>query len=191
MRKAKKQSLVRTTLKNSRPFLEKNPNFNRESFEAACLNAKDLDSLLFLEDSGGEPGIFMEDESDYYIGDCSSETPNGRKFIPYDAEHEAHCDEDWEGRNAVVEAEANGVNIMQFETHYKVVATLNPSLDSVTNSWVYTPPEARARGVAFEALRARNGLQLKEVKTTGPEANELKVRAYRAYVTIPKIKDPR
>jgi hypothetical protein len=106
-----------------------------------------LRSLHAMEDSGGEPDVIGVDGDRLLFCDCSAETPAGRRSLCYD---EAALDARKEAKpagSAAAMAAAMGVSLLT-EAEYQHLQALG-DFDTKTSSWLWTPPELRARGGAL------------------------------------------
>ena len=108
-------------------------------------------SLQQLEATGGEPDVIGEENGEFVFGDCSAESPSGRRNIVFDKEAEEYLkkyfpDEKCNGNAADMVAEY-GVDFMD-ETQYRELQK-KLRLDQNTWSWLKTPADIRKSGDAF------------------------------------------
>jgi hypothetical protein len=132
-----------------------------KGFEWAKVQAKleaqpdKLSSLNAMETTGGEPDIVGYDKkSDEYIFfDCSAQSPSGRRTICYD--REAQEEREKKGvspaGNAIDIASAMGIELLN-EAQYRELQKLG-EFDTITSSWIQTPPDIRKLGGAIFADR--------------------------------------
>lgn len=116
--------------------------------ESQLANAN-LDTIRWMEESGGEPAIapWWKPGEPLALCDCSKESPAGRRSLCYD--HAA-----WEKRkkarpegDAMSLAEANGARLMT-EAEYMQLQTFG-EFDTKTSSWLLTEPDVRDQGGAI------------------------------------------
>ena len=114
----------------------------RESLEN---NPAKLWSLLQLELTGGEPDVIGEEYDEFIFGDCSMESPVGRRDIVYDAEAQKYL----MGQGLFSVCNGNAVDIaggfhvdlmdeVQYRSLQKIIL-----LDLNTWSWLKTPWKIR------------------------------------------------
>jgi hypothetical protein len=107
----------------------------------------DASALHSLQDSGGEPDVIGLDGERLLFCDCSAESPAGRRSLCYDR---AALDARKEAkpRGSAVELAAElGVSLLT-EAEYHALQALG-DFDTKTSSWLWTPPDLRARGGAL------------------------------------------
>lgn len=118
-------------------------------------NPEKLRSLHEMESTGGEPDVIGYDErtGEYLFGDCSAESPAGRRNVCYDREgQEAREKQGIHPKgNAVDMAAAMGIELLT-EEQYRTLQSLDV-FDTKTSSWVKTPPDIRKLGGALFADR--------------------------------------
>jgi hypothetical protein len=106
-----------------------------------------LHSLQAMEDSGGEPDVIGMDGDRLLFCDCSPESPAGRRSLCYDqVALEARKEARPRGSAAELAAEI-GVSLLT-EAEYHTLQALG-DFDLKTSSWLWTPPDLRARGGAL------------------------------------------
>jgi hypothetical protein len=133
---------------------EKNPK-RHESIDWAKVQARleaageKLRSLFEMEATGGEPDVIGQDRKtgEYLFGDCSKESPQGRRSVCYDREALEKRKENKPRDSAVAMAAAMGIEILTEEA-YRELQKLG-EFDTSTSSWVVTPPDIRTRGGAL------------------------------------------
>lgn len=108
-----------------------------------------LESLLQMEQSGGEPDLIGIDQEtkELLFCDCSPETPKGRVSLCYDKEAWNKRKEHKPSGSAVEMAQSMGIEILA-EDQYKNLQKLG-SFDLKTSSWIKTPVEMRQLGGAL------------------------------------------
>lgn len=111
-------------------------------------NSAALESLEFMDESGGEPDVIGQDsEGRILFCDCSAETPKGRRNVCYDPKALAERKEHKPGDSAVGLAQKMGIELLD-ENQYRFLQTLG-EFDLKTSSWILTPPDIRERGGAL------------------------------------------
>jgi hypothetical protein len=107
-----------------------------------------LKALNAMEETGGEPDVIGKDGKDGFVfADCSAESPSGRRSLCYDQEGlESRKDHPPAG-NAVDEAAAMGIELLD-EAGYLALQKLG-EFDLKTSSWLATPPKLRSKGGAL------------------------------------------
>ena len=112
-------------------------------------NPEKLWSLNEMERTGGEPDVVGQDKrtGEYVFYDCSAETPKGRVSVCYDREG-------WESRKehrpkttALDMAAEMGVELLTEEEYFELQKL--GEFDTMTSSWVKTPPDIRKLGGAL------------------------------------------
>lgn len=107
-----------------------------------------LKALQAMEESGGEPDVIGNDGKDGFIfADCATESPSGRRSLCYDQEGLESRKEHLPAGNAVDEAAAMGIELLD-EAGYHALQELG-EFDLKTSSWLATPAELRAKGGAL------------------------------------------
>lgn len=101
-------------------------------------------SLQRMEETGGEPDVFMDDKDAFVFGDCSAESPAGRRNCVYDKAAEEGLREVTFAGNAVDMAAEMGVDLMD-EAQYCALQELT-SIDAKTYSWLKKPANVRKSG---------------------------------------------
>jgi hypothetical protein len=115
-------------------------------------------SLQQLEATGGEPDVIGEENGEFVFGDCSGESPTGRRNVVFDKEAEEYLkkhypDEKCNGNAADMVAEY-GVDFMD-ETQYRELQK-KLKLDQNTLSWLKTPADIRKSGYALYGNRCND-----------------------------------
>jgi hypothetical protein len=112
-------------------------------------NAEKLWSLNEMERTGGEPDVVGHDKKtgEYIFGDCSAESPKGRRSVCYDREALESRKENKPKGNAVDLAAAIGIELLT-EEQYRELQKLG-DFDAKTSSWVKTPSGIRKLGGAI------------------------------------------
>jgi hypothetical protein len=113
-------------------------------------------SLNEMEITEGEPDVvgFDKKSSEYIFFDCSTESPNGRRSLCYDAEALASRKENKPKDSAINMANTMGVEILT-EEQYRELQKFG-GFDLKTSSWVKTPAEIRKLGGAIFCDRRYN-----------------------------------
>ena len=108
-------------------------------------------SLYEMEKTGGEPDVigFDHKTGEYIFGDCSTQSPQGRRSVCYDPQalkaRKAHQPKD----SAINMAANMGIELLT-EEEYRRLQELE-SFDTKTSSWVKTPNSIRKLGGALFA----------------------------------------
>ena len=119
------------------------------------LTTKLLQTLQWMEETGGEPDVVLYDEEQdtYVFMDCSPQTPE-RRSLCYDRKA-------WEMRkknkpisDTQTEATQHGVQLLT-EEEYRYLQTLG-EFDTKTSSWIQTPASIRELGGALFGDRRYN-----------------------------------
>lgn len=107
-----------------------------------------LESLLLMEDTGGEPDVIAQDAAGHFsFCDCSMESPAGRRSVCYDHEALESRKEHKPHGSATQMAAAMGIELLT-EEQYRELQGLG-EFDTKTSSWVQTPPGIRSLGGAL------------------------------------------
>ncbi|HLN20947.1 MAG TPA: DUF4256 domain-containing protein [Bacteroidales bacterium] len=143
-------------LKLLRERFEKNMNRHKEVSWDNVIKRLDaepgkINSLLKMEESGGEPDVTGYDEKTGKIifTDCSPETPEGRRNTCYDMEGLAERIKKGlnPAGNAIDMAKETGIELLNEEQYRALQET--GSYDLKTSSWILTPPDIRKKGGAL------------------------------------------
>lgn len=113
------------------------------------LNNKSLNSLRYMEETGGEPDVIMYDkENDKYVFfDTSKESPIGRRSFCYDLDALNSRKNNKPNSDIITEANNNMVKILD-EEEYKYLQSLG-EFDLKSSSWILTPVDIRKLGGAL------------------------------------------
>jgi len=136
-------------------------------------------SLQKLEETGGEPDVFMADKEGFVIGDCSAESPEGRRNVVFDREAEEfleknYLDVPFSGNAADLVAEW-AVEFMD-EKQYRYLQTLGV-FDQKTNSWLRTPADIRKSDHALHGYYTDNaGVQVRQFYPYDPHNGRVAFR---------------
>lgn len=112
-------------------------------------NPNKLWSLGEMENTGGEPDVIAFDKTtgEFVFGDCSPESPTGRRSVCYDREGLESRKENRPANNAIDMAAAMGIELLT-EAQYHTLQKLG-EFDLKTSSWVKTPDDVRKLGGAI------------------------------------------
>lgn len=106
-------------------------------------NPKKLESLLQMEETGGEPDVvsFDKKSGEVVFYDCAAETPKGRRSVCYDGDALKARKEHKPKNSAMDMAKEMGVTLLT-EEEYGELQQLG-EFDTKTSSWLLTPPDVR------------------------------------------------
>lgn len=105
-----------------------------------------FNSLLLMEESGGEPDVVVLENKLYYI-DMSKETPEKRRNLCYDELARLSRKKFPPETSAEAFAKSIGIKLLD-ESMYKAIQAIEP-LDLKTSSWILTPQAIRNLGGAL------------------------------------------
>jgi hypothetical protein len=126
--------------------MKRHPGLTWDQIDAK-LNHKDvLEKMLQMEQSGGEPDIFLINDQ-LYVMDASKETPKGRLSCCYDEEARLSRKKFPPETSAHMLAKAMGIKLVD-ETLYLAMQAMD-DFDLKTSSWIETPAELRKLGGAL------------------------------------------
>lgn len=150
--KAKKGggALLQTLQTRFEQHPERHPSLSWEVVEARLkAHPKALKVLEAMENTGGEPDVIAHDRKTGQLTfcDCSEESPEGRRSLCFDREALDARKEAKPRGNAVEEAAAIGVELLD-EDQYRALQRLG-EFDLKTSSWVKTPAPIRDLGGAL------------------------------------------
>lgn len=141
-------------LKSLSARFEKNPQRHEGIAWADVLarlerNPVELESLLEMESTGGEPDVIGHDPKTGRVifCDCSPESPAGRRSLCYDREALNARKENKPKGSAVEMAATMGIELLT-EEQYRELQQLG-EFDLKTSSWIRTPEGIRALGGAL------------------------------------------
>lgn len=112
-------------------------------------DARGLETLRAMEDSGGEPDVVAVDKKSGRVTfyDCAAESPTGRRSLCFDKKALDARKANKPKGSAMELAAKIGIELLT-EEQYRQLQTLG-EFDLKTSSWVRTPPEVRALGGAL------------------------------------------
>jgi len=112
-------------------------------------DAKKLESLFAMEQTGGEPDVVGHDKKSgaFVFYDCSAESPKGRRSVCYDRAALDARKEHKPKDSALDMAKAMGIDILT-EAQYRELQELG-EFDLKTSSWIETPAAIRKLGGAL------------------------------------------
>jgi len=149
-----------------------------------------IDSLIQMEESGGEPDIVWcnKEGEKYYAFDCSEESPEGRRDMCYDFTAEEWCYENEEGEgglyNAEDMAERFGIEIMDALDYDHLQYLGDYLFDQNSSNWVRKYRDEDDQCESDEAVvisgQQGDGTCTKFVKTT----EHLESRGFRGKLAI-------
>lgn len=108
-----------------------------------------LDSLKYMEETGGEPDVIMYDEKndEYIYCDTSTESPVGRRSFCYDLEALNSRKANKPQSDIMTEAANHNVKVLN-EEEYKYLQSVG-DYDLKSTSWLETPSEIRRKSGAL------------------------------------------
>ncbi|CAM2763549.1 DUF4256 domain-containing protein [Erysipelothrix tonsillarum] len=110
-------------------------------------NKSFYDSLLWMEETGGEPDLFTLDDKTWLFMDAAPESPTGRRSLCYDQEALEQRKKNKPSGSAVKTAHEAGVALLD-EDLYRILQS-NDAVDQKTSSWLKTPLSIRNQGGAL------------------------------------------
>lgn len=111
-------------------------------------NKSALDTILKMEESGGEPDVItFDDSSDIYFIDTSTESPSKRRSLCYDEEALHKRKENKPRSSAMFLAEEIGATLLTKEQY--LVLQSYKKVDQKSSSWLLTPLSIRKLGGAI------------------------------------------
>lgn len=126
----------------------RHPNIHWENVaEILEKKTEKLESLKFMEETGGEPDVLELSDGSFVYCDCSKETPIGRRSLCYDEEALLTRKKNPPAGSACSEAEKMGVRLMK-EDEYRYLQEIQ-EVDLKTSSWIHTPEDIRSKGGAL------------------------------------------
>jgi hypothetical protein len=142
-------------------------------------------SLHKLEFTGGEPDIIGVEKGEFVFGDCSEESPIGRRNVVFDRAAEEYArkhDPKKEISGNAIDMAANyGAELMSTEQYFALCEML--MIDEDSWSWLETPADSRKLG------EASHGGCFDEIYVIEKQACSHDDRGgFRAVVRIPKAK---
>ncbi len=135
---------------------KRHPNITWEKIQSRLEKSPEkLWSINEMEATEGEPDVvdFNAKDSDFFVVDCSAETPK-RRSLCYDKAAWDSRKENKPANNATDVATQMGIEILD-EEKYRHLQTLG-EFDKKTSSWVKTPDEIRKLGGAIFCDRRYN-----------------------------------
>lgn len=107
-----------------------------------------LESLRYMEETGGEPDIVYDEENGLLLAcDCSKESPSGRRSLCYDEKARLGRKKNAPASSAMEEAKGRGISLMNLEI-YTFMQTVG-EFDLSSSSWIEAPEDIRAKGGAL------------------------------------------
>lgn len=110
-------------------------------------NPEKIKAIHWMEETGGEPDVVVYNYEEYFIVDCSKESPSGRRSLCYDDAALRSRKENAPIDSALRLAEENSLQILD-EKMYFYLQSLG-DFDTKTSSWLHTPTEIREKGGAI------------------------------------------
>ncbi len=148
----------------------------KKSLQAA--SPEILFGLHKMEETGGEPDVFMDEQDSFVFGDCSAESPSGRRNVVFDKAAEEGVRKGSFNGNAVDMASEMGVDLMD-ENQYRALQKLLP-VDARTWSWLKTPADVRESGNALNGNRDGSSVNVNKNNPNNHNDN----RAFRAALRV-------
>jgi hypothetical protein len=141
-------------------------------------------SLQQLEATGGEPDVIGEENGELIFGDCSAESPSGRRNVVFDMQAEEYLKEHYPGEkyngNAADMVAEYGVDFMD-EAQYRELQN-KLKLDQHSWSWIKTPADIRKSGFAINGDRIYGDVFVRKYDAYIHRVG----RAFRASLRVPK-----
>lgn len=141
MKKEEILQVLETRFKNN---LLRHPNITWKEILKRLSN-KTLDTIIYMEETGGEPDLVQLDNKYYYV-DFSKETPD-RKNVCYDEKARLGRSKFPPKTSAIEIANQYDAELLT-EKEYKDLQRLE-KFDTKTSSWIQTPEEVRNLGGAI------------------------------------------
>ncbi len=144
------ESKLRETLKNRfNANMQRHPDIFWDDVESRLNDFPGaLLTLLWLENSGGEPDVIgIDPRRGYIFCDCSKETPSGRRSLCYDNEALSKRKKDPPDGSVEEQARLFCADLLTEEMYLKLQST--GEYDLKTSSWIRTPEEIRKQGGAL------------------------------------------
>ncbi len=143
-------------------------------------------SLAQMESAGHEPDVYHDDESDYYFGTCSKESPESARNCVYNKKavdwlKENDPNEKFNG-SAVEMAQSMGIELM-LPDYYKDILQEKGRFDEETLSWLLTRSGLRSIGLALVGYRL---VAVVDVIQCGADRHDGS-RAWRGSLRVKKI----
>src|SRR5690606_16968962 len=128
----------------------RHPSSSWEEIEEKLVkNEQLIDTLILMEQTGGEPDLVKTPDGSYIYVDLSKESPKGRRSLCYDREALNSRKEHKPVSSVMDMASEMGVWVVDEKLYYFLQSI--ESLDLKTSSWLLTPKEFRALGGALNA----------------------------------------
>lgn len=118
-----------------------------EILERLLARPEALESLLAMEETGGEPDVVGLDAGRPVFCDCAPESPTGRRSLCFDRAALDARKANKPAGSAVEMAASMGIELLD-EAGYRALQALGP-FDRKTSSWVQTPERIRSLGGAL------------------------------------------
>ncbi len=158
-------------------------------------------SLYQMAYTGGEPDVIMENKTELIFGDCSPESPAGRRNVVYDAAAEAwvrtcHPQEKFNGNAAdrVAEWGAEFMDEGQFRMLQAMTLTRFGNWDwwnaprqvnRETQDWLQTPADIRKANIALTGYRVLGSVSMFNFSVDHHSED----KGFRCILRVPKIKE--
>lgn len=137
-------SILKNRFENN---MHRHQGINWEDVERRINNPSTLKSLLYMEESGGEPDVIGLKDDKFIICDCSNESPKGRRSLCYDKEARISRKKLPPISSALEEIEKYGLSILDYEMYRKLQSI--GEFDLSTSSWILAPKDIRDKGGAL------------------------------------------
>lgn len=119
---------------------------------ASALDEQKLESLAYMEETGGEPDAFVFEDRPYFV-DFSHESPK-RRSCCYDGKARTERKRNPPETSAQELCAAHGLALVSEEMYLALEET--EPLDEKTTSWILTPEDMRDQGGALFGSRRYN-----------------------------------
>jgi hypothetical protein len=110
-------------------------------------NNRILDTIKWMEETGGEPDVVCFDDDNIYFADFAPESPSGRRSLCYDDEALKKRKKNCPTGSAKEQAKEHGITILN-EEEYRYLQSID-EFDLKTSTWIDTPENIRNLGGAL------------------------------------------
>lgn len=145
---SKHDTLLETLKKRFEKNMDRHKGMSWSTVEKKLLaKPEKLETLVQMEETGGEPDVVGEEKGAYLFYDCAPESPVGRRSLCYDPTA-LHSRKEHKPKDSAIEMAANmGIELLD-EAEYRALQELG-EFDKKTSSWIKTPSAIRKLGGAL------------------------------------------